>query len=161
MEVRMKRFWMWLGNLFSFLPGKYRFLRQETCTYKEGRVVVFVSQRVYRRWRRCRREYWYGAVRVELRMVGVRLVYRSIDHDDEILGKVLAAKEEYTLRRDADYVYLLRHLLFMREACNLTESEGTFVKTLKSVIMLLWPPRSSLDIRVCDDAFENLSNGLS
>ena len=73
----MKRFWVWLGNLFSSSPGKYRFLRQETYTYKKGRVAVFVSQRVYRRWRRCGREYWYGAVRVELRMVGVCLLYTS------------------------------------------------------------------------------------
>ena len=157
----MKRFWIWLGDFFCSSSSRYRFLQQRSYEYKEGRIAVFVAQRTYRRWRYWRREYWYGAVHVKIRVVGIRLIYRSLEHDEEILGKVLAASEEYTLRRDADYVYLLRHLLFMNEACNLTEAERTFASNLKTVIMLLWPPRSSLDIRVSNDAFKNLSNRLS
>jgi len=157
----MKRFWTWLGDFFHFSPSKYRFLRQRAYKYKEGRVAVFVTQRVYRRWRRWRRENWYGAVHIKIRMVGVRLVYQGLDHEEPILGRILAAAEEYTLRRDADYVYLLRHLLFMQEACNLTGEERTFVSNLKTVVMKLWPPRSSVDIRVCNDAFKNTSDWVS
>ena len=157
----MRRFWTWLRDFFCSPSGRYRFLQRRSYEYKEGRIAVFVDQSTYRRWRYWRKEDWYGAVHVKIRVVGIRLVYRSAEHDEEILGKVLAAAEEYTLRRDADYVYLLRHLLFMKEACNLTKSEQLFVTNLKTIIMLLWPPRSSLDIRVCNDAFENLSDGLS
>ena len=156
----MKRFWTWLGDFFHFSPGHYRFLRQRSYKYKEGRVAVFVTQRVYRRWRYCRRRDWYGAAHIKIRVVGVRLVYHGLDNEEPILGKILAATEEYTLRRDADYIYLLRHLLFMREACNLTEAEHSFVHNFKTIVMRLWPPRSGLDIRVCNDAFKDLGDGL-
>jgi len=157
----MKRLWVWLGN-FVYPSVMYRFVRKSKYKYKEGRISVLVKQRVYRRGRYIKREYWYGTVHVTLRVLGVRLLYRPLDDSNEpVVGKMLSATEEYSLRRDADYVCLLRHLLFMQETCDLTEVESVCLHRFKMIVMLMWPPCSNLDIKVCRDEFESTCDRIS
>jgi len=156
----MKRLWMWIKGLFPSSTG-YRFLRHSVKSYKKERIAIRIEQRIYRRWRCLRREYWHGTVHVTMRVVGVRLVYRLDVMDKPFLGMVLEATEEYSLRRDADYVCLLRHLLFMQDACDLSEEEKEFLSNFKLFVMAMWPPRSNLDIRDCIYGAENACNRLS
>jgi len=159
MEVRMKRLWVWMKGLFPFSTG-YRFLRKTVKSYKKERVAIRIEQRVYRRRRLLRHDYWHGTVHIVMRVVGVRLVYRLDVTDEPFLGMVLSATEEYSLRRDADYVCLLRHLLFMQDACDLSEAEKEFLRNFKVLVMAMWPPRSNLDIRDCIYGAENACNRL-
>ena len=156
----MKRLWVWMKGLFSFSTG-YRFLRQTVKSYKKERVAIRIEQRVYRRRRLLRHDYWYGTVHIVMRVVGIRLVFRLDIAEEPLLGRVLEATEEYSLRRDADYVCLLRHLLFMQDVCDLSEAEKEFLRNFKVLVMAMWPPRSNLDIRDCIHDTENACDGLS
>jgi hypothetical protein len=95
-----------------------------------------------------------------MQVMGVRLIYR-IPGNGEVLGKALFASENYALRRDADYVFLLRHLLFLLDTCNLTVEEQMFLKSVKEVFMEMWPPCSNLDINVCVYDTKNNSDRIS
>ena len=156
----MKRLWVWLGK-FVYPSVKYHFVRKSTYKHKEGRISVLVKQRVYKRGRYLRKEYWYGTIHVTLRVLGIRLLYRLSDSEEPIVGRRLSAKEEYSLRRDNDYVCLLRHILFMQETCDLTDVEKEYLHGFKATVMLMWPPRSNLDIQVCKNAFESTSDRVS
>lgn len=143
----MKRLWSWFKSFFS-ADSPFVFHKENLREYREGRLVAEVTQRVYRRRRYLRRVYWHGAVHVQMWVAGVRLIYR-VPGNDAVLGKMFYASENYALRRDADYVFLLRHLLFLIDTCNLTVEEQLFLSSLKEVFMEMWPPRSNLDIQVC------------
>jgi hypothetical protein len=155
----MKRLWSWVKGFFS-ADSPFVFHRENLREYGGGRLVAEVTQRVYRRRRYLRRVYWYGTVHVRMRVFGVRLIYRA-PGNGSVLGKVIYASENYALRRDVDYVFLLRHLLFLLETCNLSVEEQLFLSSLKEVFMEMWPPRSNLDIQVCVYDTKNGCNRIS
>ena len=159
MEVRLKRLWIWIKDFFS--PADvYRFFRKSSKRYRAGRIAISARQQVYRRRHLFRKEYWYGVVHVSIRVVGVRLVFQ-IEDVGEVTGKVLYATEEYPLRRDADYVHLLRHLVFMRDMCDLTDIEKELLLDFKEKVMTMWPPSSNLDIQVCIHGTQDHCDGIS
>jgi len=143
----VKRLWDWIKGLLSS-NSPFVFHKESFREYKEGRIATEVTQRVYRRRRYLRRVYWYGTVHVKMQVVGVRLIYR-IPGNGAVLGKAIYASEHYALRRDVDYVFLLRHLLFLLDTCNLTVEEQVFLESVKEVFMEMWPPCSNLDINGC------------
>lgn len=155
----MKRLWDWMRSFFSS-DSPFVFYKENRREYREGRIGADVTQSVYRRRRYLRREYWHGTVHVKMQLMGIRLVYR-MQGEGAVLGKVLYATENYVLRRDVDYVFLLRHLLFIAETCNLTQEEEQFLSGLKEVFMEMWPPQSNLDIQVCLYDTKNGCNRVS
>lgn len=155
----MKRLWVWIKD-FCTRATVYRFLRTSAKRYKSGRIAISVSQQVYRRRQFFKKEYWHGVVHVSIQVVGVRLVFR-LEDVGSVKGKVLYATEEYALRRDGDYVHLLRHLLFMRDMCDLTDLEKELLLDFKEKVMKMWPPRSNLDIQVCIHATQDYRDRLS
>ena len=159
MEVRLKRLWMWIKD-FCTPATVYRFSRINRKRYKSGRIAISVLQKVYRRRQFFKKEYWYGVVHVSIQVVGVRLVFH-LEGAGSVKGKVLYATEEYALRRDGDYVHLLRHLLFMRDMCDLTELEKELLLDFKDKVTTMWPPRSNLDIQVCIHGTQNHRDGIS
>jgi len=155
----MKRLWKWVRSFFSS-DSPFVFYKQNLKKYGEGRLAVQITQRIYRRRCYLRRIYWYGTIHVKMRVVGVRLIHHVPGYG-EVLGKVLYATEDYVLRRDMDYIFLLHHLLFLRDTCNLTNGEQLFLLRLKEVFMELWPPHSNVNIQVCVYDTQNGCDGIS
>ena len=159
MEVRLQRFWIWVKD-FCTPANVYRFFRTSAKRYRSGRIAISVRQQVYRRRQFFKKEYWHGVVHVSIQVVGVRLVFK-LEDAGSVKGKVLYATEEYALRRNGDYVHLLRHLAFMRDMCDLTELEEELLLDFKEKVMTMWPPRSNLDIQVCIHGTQNHRDGIS
>lgn len=154
----MKRFWKRFVDSLPYRDDAYLLYASNDLRWSSGRLSVRASQAVYRKRNWFKRFYWYGTVEISVQVVGlsVQLPYNK---DPSHKKKVLYTYENHLLRRDSDFVFLLRDLSFVGEHCDVSKAEDNVIFEVQEFVLAALPAEHQFDISNYDP--EDPDNRLS
>ncbi len=153
----MKRFLSWLMDLLPYKDDAFVAYTSNQQRWSSGRLSISASQAVYRKRLWFKRLYWYGTVEVSVQVTGLRVIL-PFKKNSNHKGKVLYTYEKHLLRRDSDFVFLLRDLSFVGEHCDVTEAEDNVIFEAQEFILAALPAEHQFDISKYDP--KDTDNGM-
>ena len=153
----MKRFWTWLIGSLPYPDSAYYPWKTNERKWSSARVTIRASQAVYRKRRWFLRSYWYGTIEIAVQVVGLR-IHLPFKKGSPHAGKVLYTYEKHLLRRDSDFVFLLRDLSFIEQHCDVNKQEEDMLYEVQEFVLAALPAEHQFDINNYDP--EDIDNRM-